>query len=562
MSPSTQRRSRLVSGQAFLNHWRFTRWLLWMLCLGLFPASSTQVAAQNIGKKYAVLVGVDKYDPSQLNRLNYTVADAEELAKQFKQLGFDVTLMTLAVENPQLHPNTPAKIEKVLNNRAQGLTENDTLIFGFMGHGVQFAIDKGMGEESETQELYFCPAEAQLDDRDTLLSLEKVYALLQESKAGRKLLIVDACRNNPQPKNKTRSKEVELEPVGKKIRTVPTGMVAFFSCSAGEKSHEYPALVDGRGHGAFTAQMLKYLRGDAAEVWYPKGELALPEMLNYVSRETKDYVWNKDKQDQIPVPYGKVGSWTLGRVEDVLRQNITNSIGMQLRAIPAGKFVMSSPPTELGHDGFRQLNEKQVNVEITKAFYLGAHEVTQGEWIKVMGTKPWKGKKFVEEGANYPATYISWTDANAFCKKLGVKEGKTYRLPTEAEWEYACRAGSKTAFYFGADVRKLKDYAWYMENTWDQGWQAPQVVGQKKPNAWGLYDMHGNVWEWCGDWYDDKLAGGKDPVGAARGEFRVNRGGGWDSFPLTCRSSMRVRDKPDYVDNILGFRVVLIPPRK
>jgi formylglycine-generating enzyme required for sulfatase activity len=177
-----------------------------------------------------------------------------------------------------------------------------------------------------------------------------------------------------------------------------------------------------------------------------------------------------------------------------------------------------------------------------------------------MGTEPWKGEDYVKKGADYPATYVSWDDAVSYCKKLSEKEGKTYRLPTEAEWEYACRAGTKTAWSFGNDEKVLGDYAWSVENAAEiVSEQYAQQVGLKKPNAWGLYDMHGNVSEWCRDYYGEdyyQQSPTNDPTGPTRGSFRVLRGGSWYSIPYTTRSAYRSRDDAGCRHYMGGFRVV------
>jgi formylglycine-generating enzyme required for sulfatase activity len=210
-------------------------------------------------------------------------------------------------------------------------------------------------------------------------------------------------------------------------------------------------------------------------------------------------------------------------------ESTTNTFGMTFNMIPAGTFMMGSPESEAD----RQDIETQHPVTISKAFYMHTTEVTQGQWKEVMGTEPWKGKLFVKEGSNYPATYVSWHDAVAYCKKLSEKEGKTYRLPTEAEWEYACRAGTTTTWSFGGDEKELGDYAWYRDNAYDIDEKYAHQVELKKPNAFGLYDMHGNVYEWCHDYFEEdyyKQSPAKDPTGPTSGSFRVFRGGSWVNY--------------------------------
>jgi formylglycine-generating enzyme required for sulfatase activity len=247
-------------------------------------------------------------------------------------------------------------------------------------------------------------------------------------------------------------------------------------------------------------------------------------------------------------------------------KTITNTIGMKLIKIPAGTFLMGSPAREKG----RGDHEDQHKVTISKAFYMQTTEVTQGQWMAVMGTEPWLkwlGQRHVKEGPNYPAFAVTWTDAVAYCKKLSEKESKTYRLPTEAEWEYACRAGTQTAWSFGNDEKALRDYAWYNgipnEQYHHQG-------GLKKPNAFGLYDMHGNVSEWCHDYTEEhyyKQSPEKDPQGPATGKrrringlllapSRVLRGGSWYDGTRRVRSAGRSGGGENYRNEHYGFRLV------
>jgi len=228
-----------------------------------------------------------------------------------------------------------------------------------------------------------------------------------------------------------------------------------------------------------------------------------------------------------------------------LNLDLGGGITMKLVRIPVGKFVMGSPVTEKDH-GY---DEVQHEVTISKPFYMGVTEVTQAQYYAVMGTNP---SHF--EGEANPVESVFWNDAAEFCKKLSEKTRQAIRLPTEAEWEYACRAGTTTAFSFGDDVSAIGDYAWYGANTH----LTTHPVGQKKPNAWGLYDMHGNVWEWCANWYGDYPNGAvTDPQGAASGTYRVLRGGAGNSGPGVCRSAYRGHYSPGSPDYLFGLRVVV-----
>ena len=228
---------------------------------------------------------------------------------------------------------------------------------------------------------------------------------------------------------------------------------------------------------------------------------------------------------------------------------------LDLVDIPAGSFTMGSPENEAGRDD----DENQVQVRITKPFRMGRTVVTQGQWREVVGTEPWRYAGLDEEscGDDFPAVYVSWDDAVLFCQTLTDLEREmgrltatqSYRLPTEAEWEYACRAGTTTAYTFG-----LKQYGWYRDNS---GGRLHRVA-EKKPNPWGLFDMHGNVWEWCADWHDATLAGGDDPVGPAAGSRRVCRGGNWHYGGSACRSASRGSNDPRNSVHSKGFRVVVL----
>jgi formylglycine-generating enzyme required for sulfatase activity len=210
--------------------------------------------------------------------------------------------------------------------------------------------------------------------------------------------------------------------------------------------------------------------------------------------------------------------------------------------------MMGSPVSEEG----RFPSETQHRVKLTRAFMMASTVVTQSQWKSLMGDNP---SEF--QGDNLPVEKVSWNDAATFCKKLSEKEGKKYRLPTEAEWEYACRAGTTTAYYTGDREAALNEAGWYKANSELK----THPVGQKKPNVWGLYDMHGNVWQWCNDYAGAYPAGDAvDPSGPPVGDKngpRVLRGGSWNNVPGSCRAAYRGWIAPDGRFDIVGLRLCL-----
>ncbi len=218
-------------------------------------------------------------------------------------------------------------------------------------------------------------------------------------------------------------------------------------------------------------------------------------------------------------------------------KDFTNSIGMKFVWIKPGNFTMGSPKEEKE----RFPEETQHKVTLTKGFYMGVYTVTQEQWQEVMGNNPsvFKGEK------NLPVENVSWDDCQEFIKKLREKDKKSYRLPSEAEWEYACRAGTTTPFHFGETI-STDQANYYGDAVYGNGKKGvyrkkTTPVGSFPANAFGLYDMHGNVWEWCQDWYGEyPQKEVVDPQGPEKGKFRVLRGGSWYYYPLYCRSAFRL----------------------
>jgi formylglycine-generating enzyme required for sulfatase activity len=241
---------------------------------------------------------------------------------------------------------------------------------------------------------------------------------------------------------------------------------------------------------------------------------------------------------------------------DLLVINV-KGIDIRFRWCPPGSFQMGSPSTEMGRDS----DEDIVKVTHSQGFWMMETECWQALWVAVMGAS--KRSAWSQEcgvGDRYPAYRISHDEATEFARKLnqlleGFIGGYDVRLPTEAQWEYTVRAGSTTVYSFGSDEGKLGEYAWYNKNSGNTN----HPVGTKKPNAWGIHDEHGSVWEWCSDWYYGKHPKGPltDPVGPSSGSSRVGRGGGWGIDAADCRSAGRSSFSPEDRNDILGFRVAL-----
>ena len=242
--------------------------------------------------------------------------------------------------------------------------------------------------------------------------------------------------------------------------------------------------------------------------------------------------------------------------------------------IEPGTFQMGARPSE-EDERLKQLVGVDYNketkpvheVEISAGFWLGKYVVTQEQWEAVMGTTPWRDadnadKELVQSNPAHPAVYISWHDAQALIQRLNSAAGaEVYRLPTEAEWEYACRAGTSTLWSFGNEKGAFPHYAWYRGNTVDRNEKYAHAVGQHRPNGWGLHDMHGNVWEWVQDWFDPdyyKHSPRVNPLGPTSGSDRVMRGGDFSDPVINYRSASRMHGASDTREWFLGVRLLRI----
>jgi formylglycine-generating enzyme required for sulfatase activity len=484
---------------------------------------SSAVAEPQGGKKYALLVGVNQYEHADLPPLGYAVADVTQLRDVLARVGYEVVLLTAdearARKDQALAP-TRANVEAHLKALVRKFAKGDTLLIGLAGHGLQFAGD---------EDGYFCPQGARpfKERTDTLVSVKWVYQRLHQDAAdGVKLLLVDACRSIP----KVRGRGIDADGVP----APPKGVGMLLSCAAGQQAFE--GADWGGGHGVFFHYVLEGLKGKAAD---DEGAVTWDSLRSFVKRRV-----TKDLAGQTPEESGRLAGAppvlidpaALGaakRIADKAAKELVVDLGggvrMKFVRIPAGSFRMG---------GDKYDDEKPVHrVTITKGFYMGVYPVTQGQWQKVMGDNPshFKGDD------NCPVEQVSWEDCQKFCEKLRQRDGRPYRLPTEAEWEHACRAETTTEYYTGDGEDALKRAGWYLGNS-DR---KTHPAGKLAPNKWGLYDMHGNVWQWCQDWYGPYPTGDvEDQKGPSKGEYRVLRGGSWGHFPEHCRAAYRLRNAP------------------
>jgi formylglycine-generating enzyme required for sulfatase activity len=538
------------------------------------PAPKTKAG----GQRWALIIGINDY--ANVPALRYGRSDAEALARVLvEKCGFpkdNVVLMTDAQDvrsNDFARYPTRGNLRARIDLIAQVAEQNDLLIVSFSGHGLN--ID-GRG--------YLVPVDGASNDIGSVIPVSWVKEALESSPAKQRLLLLDARHSGAARGDPTESPaEALLSPLaGAAFATIA-------SCDSRQLSHEDPKT----GHGVFTQAVIKGLTGkaDSQAEGNRDSTITANELFAYASLKVEQWSLREGKK-QTPVLRGefkdrielaqigvsdasnKPAESTLVTTAPVNPKTrirrpgeiFTNSIGMKLVHIPAGSFMMGSSdsPAQLA----RRYDTKeeyfgdefpQHQVRISKGFWMGQTEVTQAQYKSVMNAQPWSEMDYVQQSDSNPAVCVSWDDAAAFCRKLSQQESITYRLPTEAEWEYAYRAGTTARYSFGDSDSSLGDYAWFSDNTRDVDQEYAHVVGRKKPNSWGLYDMHGNVYEWCSDWYkEDYYAQSPrdNPTGPSSGTAHSMRGGSWYGYELGLRCSERAWGSPDLRVLNVGFRVV------
>lgn len=594
----------------------------------------SKVACGDEGRRIALLVGCERYQHEALSPLRYCADDCIRLDAFLTNQGFQCRLLTDDADQRRSIRPTRRNIDRELDRILENVSRDDLILVVLTGHGLQ-----PLGSNQP----YFCPLDANptliAEDGsqrqipkfpDSMMGIGDLLERLSESGIGRKLILVDACRDAP---GQSVSKAVGIRNLG--LELLPANSGVLLSCSFGEFSFESDALR-GTGSGAFLHHVLEGLEGAAAN---SRGEVTWDRLVGHVKETVQETVprltgefqqtphslsniagsailarkqgpssvstlvaaapprhpiavnsireidrlvrtpavqrttTRTSTPEQVRTSNSRELSWPFNAVDARAAQIHwagragtriieRNSAGIDMVVIPPGAFVMGSDLAERDHGR----DEQQVRVTLSGPLWMARTEVTQRQWRDVMETEPWKGMAGVRTGDDLPAMFINWGEAHEFCRRLTIREGVTYRLPTEAEWEWACRAGSATRFAFGNDDSLLNQHGWWGGVFGDgNSKQEPfaHAVAGKSENAFGLFDMHGNVAEWCEDEPTDQPRGGIDPLGTANEHGRrAIRGGSWLSSAAYCRSAFRMDLTSDTRSFFLGFRPVSSrPPR-
>lgn len=562
-----------------------------LLLLGCFLACFFEAAVVAGAEKYALLIGVTRYRHAEMNkpRLKFPEEDARALGKFLSDAGYEVEYLLGEQAKRQA---VLAALEKL---KKKG-SDDGVVVVGMFGHGVEAPLLQPDGKRAI--EGCFCPWDTEVEQavRDgnklfneegqpmmepvsgSLIAMRDVLNNLSTSGAGSRVVFADCCREMP---NRARGRNLGLG-ASFKARDLPENAAVFFGCASGSIAYER----DDWGHGAFTKCLLEELQALSLE-----GDVTTGTLGDRVKKKVRALTVSSREGPQDPQPFQTnsidlqivslrpqllTAPFTAPEAQTAqrawathlkLEPILTNQLGMRLALIPPGEFMMGSPETEED----RSDDETLHRVRITEPYYVGIYEVTQAEWESLMGNQPsyfsrnGGGSSSVsgQDTSRFPVETISWDDATEFCRRLSAREGKTYRLPTEAEWEYACRAGTTTPFHFGSilngEQANVDGNGPYGTSEKGPYLQRTTRVGSYRANAFGLYDMSGNVWEWCQDYYNDSFYRQSpidNPLNSSGEGYRVLRGGSWYNYARNCRSAYRNWYTPTYRGNYRGVRVV------
>jgi formylglycine-generating enzyme required for sulfatase activity len=431
--------------------------------------------------RYALVVGVETYDTSTFDNLEYAAEDAEQLGASLKNLGFQTTIMTSESRSTQLRPSTPKKIVDRIAAVSASCANGDTLLISLSGHGVQFSDEELLG--TGVRETYFCPSDADLTNKDSLLGISSVINAMNNSAAGRKLLLVDACQEQVLSAEGRRkgARRIELGSVHENRRSVPGGMAVLFSCSSGQFSWEHEPIA----HSVFTYHVIEYLNGKADQRFYDAEQIDLSGLVFYVSKRTNDYVIGKNlsADGQLPVMRGSSANWPLGKLDPKSQRMVfENSLGMKMLRIAGGfhqayDWKPGSQELEIRRVETKSLcvSERKVTVGDFRRFVESTGYVTvaelaaagQAEKLKEIGllsttglvpgqVKDFYGSKRIfthgetperdlrltwknapwRQAEDHPVLNLSTYDVSKFLSWLGDREGRSYRLMTDLERQF------------------------------------------------------------------------------------------------------------------------------
>ncbi|MCX6278127.1 MAG: SUMF1/EgtB/PvdO family nonheme iron enzyme [Bacteroidetes bacterium] len=486
----------------------------------LFAFSCLIAFSQN---KLALVLGNASYQDSPLRN---PVNDAGDVAQALRLLGFSVTLKT---------DRDKEEMETAVREFSGKLQSGDIALFCYFGHGMQV---NNINYLIPVREKIYSETDVPYKSVETQFVIDQ----LEKTRTRMNIIILDACRDNPFKGSRSLNR-------GFVAATAPKGTLIAYSTLPGKVASD----GDGR-NSPFTKNFIACLQMPGILI-EPMFKEVRKKVLSETSGQqqpcefnsvTEDFAFNETvapKKDD-----GRGNKPPEYKLPDIKPTVVASGFTGEMVFVQGGTFRMGSD------DG--ESNEKPVHSVTLNDFYIGKTEVTQKQWREVMGSDP---RKLKNKGCDQcPVEFVSWNDVQDFIAKLNRKTNKTYRLPTEAEWEYAARGGNKTRGYAYSGSANVDDVAWYLQNSFKK----THPVGQKQPNELGLYDMSGNVWEWCSDWYGAQYyqnSPASNPQGPSSGSSRVYRGGSWSIDPRGCRSSYRYYLTPDSRCYNLGFRLVFVP---
>ncbi|MBI2300182.1 MAG: SUMF1/EgtB/PvdO family nonheme iron enzyme [Armatimonadetes bacterium] len=517
----------------------------------------------NAAETYLVAAGVDQYDRPDISALKYAVADVRAVADAFRAGGVpdrNIQVFTSDQADRFALP-TKSNLLAALQDVRERAVGDDTLVFMFSGHGMQKGDEPYLLTVDSNRELL----------EDTALPMRLVNEALRGFQAKHVLFVIDACRNDPNPGRANADARLD-DSFAKGVRPRFTGTAGkpvpaaalLLACDVGQRAYEWPA----EGHGAFTTYLLRGLAGEAKA---EDGTVPVSRLAGYVVREVSawaerarkaqtpryeppgdvDFVLLRAPDRPAPTPpaasAGVPAGWPdyLAKWREQMPKGLQYRVrardGMPQVLIPAGEFLMGSP------EGQGQDDERPQRRVYVSAFWMDQHEVTAGQYRRFCQAagKPIPGGN---PDDTHPVVNVSWDDADAYAEWVGGS------LPLEAQWEKAARGG-------------LAGMAYPWGNDWDaaqanSGAGGATPVGSYAPNGYGLFDMAGNAWEWCLDWYDEGWYGkmpDRDPCNRTEATTRVARGGSWDNEAALLGAGARGSNAPDYRGDYGGFRCAEAP---